>query len=134
MKRILVIILSVIILGCNTTPEISLPPESFYFTSDDPEYGYKSDKPVELGGFLVGTKSWNKHFEYFNGLLGPNGEQVKVDRLGSCCEFEDKTLPLGGGLLDRYILTYKGQKTPAIIYVNLYKFNKPKAPKGFSLL
>lgn len=46
---------------------------------------------------------------------------------------ESKPIELGG-FLDRYQLTYEGQKKPVIIYVNLYKFNKPLAPMGFALL
>ncbi|MGB2742634.1 MAG: hypothetical protein WBC60_18975 [Cognaticolwellia sp.] len=134
MKKILVIILTFVLLGCNATPKEPLSSDSFQFTSQDPEYGYTSEKPIELGGFLTGTKSSGAHIEYFEGLLGPNGEQVNIQRLGSCCAFEDKTMPFGGGLLDRYQLTYEGQKAPAIIYVNLYKFNKPLAPQGFALL
>jgi len=134
MKQVLIIILTIATLGCNTTPKEPLSTESFQLTSQDPDYGYSSKKPIELGGFLRGTKSYGAHVEYFEGLLGPNGEQVTAQRLGSCCAFEDKTMPFGGGLLDKYQLTYKGQKSPAIIYVNLYKFNKPLAPKGFALL
>lgn len=134
MKQVLVILFTLLIVGCNTTPKEPLPVESYHLTSTDPEYGYIAEKPIELGGFLLGSKSAGAHVQYFEGLLGPNGEQVKVTRIGSCCAFEDKSMPFGGGLLDRYQLTYKGQNKPAIIYVNLYKFNKPLAPKGFALL
>jgi hypothetical protein len=134
MKQISIIILTIVLFGCNTTPNKPLSTESFQLTSQDSDYGYTSQKPIELGGFLQGTKSAGAHIEYFEGLLGPNGEEVSIQRLGRCCAFEDKTMPFGGGLLDRYQLTYKGQKKPAVIYVNLYKFNKPLAPKGFALL
>ncbi|MCF6442123.1 hypothetical protein L1077_22100 [Pseudoalteromonas luteoviolacea] len=134
MKQVLVIFFTLLILGCDTTPKKPLSAGSFQLTSNDPEYGYTENKPIELGGFLRGTKSAGAHIEYFEGLIGPNGEKVKVTRLGSCCAFEDKSMPFGGGMLDRYQLSYKGQEKPAIIYVNLYKFNKPLAPKGFALL
>ena len=102
-------------------------------TSKDPTYGYNEQNPVELGGFLLGSKYEGTHVEYFQSLLGPNGEQVQVKRLGSCCAFEDSSMPFGGGLLDMYELTYKGISKPIIIYVNLYKFVKPMAPQGFAL-
>ncbi len=79
-------------------------------TSRDPEYGHNTDKPVALADFLIGTKNQGAHLECFEGLTGPNGEHVTVTRLGSCCSFVDPALPLGGGLLDRYKLTYKGIK------------------------
>ncbi|KZN62813.1 hypothetical protein N473_18030 [Pseudoalteromonas luteoviolacea CPMOR-1] len=134
MKQVLVIVLALFIVGCSSTSKVALSEDRFLLTSNDPEYGYTENKPIELGGFLRGTKSAGAHIEYFEGLMGPNGEKVKVTRLGSCCEFEDKSMPFGGGLLDRYQLTYEGQKKPVIIYVNLYKFNKPLAPMGFALL
>ncbi|WP_207801117.1 MULTISPECIES: hypothetical protein [Gammaproteobacteria] len=112
----------------NTTPTIT---DSR--TSSDPDYGYTSHKPIELGGFLRGTRSEGAHIDYFESLTGPNGEKVEVHRLGSCCGFEDDSLPFGGGLLDRYHLSYRGIPEPVVIYVNLYRFNKPMAPMGFLL-
>lgn len=37
--------------------------------------------PVELGGFMRGTKYEGAHFEYFSSLLGPQGQKVKVEQL-----------------------------------------------------
>lgn len=101
--------------------------------SSDSEYGYSPTKPIELGGFLRGTKYEGAHIEYFQSLFGPNGEQLEIKRLGSCCPFEDSSMPFGGGLLDKYELSYEGLSEPVVIHVNLYKFNKPMAPKGFTL-
>ena len=78
MKQVLVIFFTLFIVGCNTTPKEPLSEESFNLTSIDPEYGYTAEKPIELGGFLLGSKSAGAHKQYFEGLLGPNGEQVKV--------------------------------------------------------
>jgi hypothetical protein len=119
--------------GCASTTKTPLLADSFNMTSKDPSYGYNEQNPIELGGFLRGTKYEGVHVEYFQSLLGPNGERVQVKRLGSCCAFEDSSMPFGGGLLDKYELTYKGVSKPIIIYVNLYKFVKPMAPKGLVL-
>jgi hypothetical protein len=134
MKKLLIVLVIFLTYGCSSTANNSQFTADLSTSSTDPQYGYIESKPVELGGFMRGTKYEGAHFEYFRSLLGPQGQKVKVERLGSCCEFEDASLPLGGGLLDRYELTYEGQKKPAVIYVNLYRFEQPKAPQGFTLL
>lgn len=118
--------------GCATTEGL-LFEDSINMTSEDPSYGFSEENPIELGGFLRGTKYEGAHAEYFEGLKGPNGEHVYVKRLGSCCAFDDYTMPFGGGLLDKYELTYNGLSKPIVIYVNLYKFVKPMAPMGLVL-
>ncbi|MCG7560310.1 MULTISPECIES: hypothetical protein [Pseudoalteromonas] len=134
MKYTLLIIFFALLSGCqSTTPEPGIQGEAA-FTANDPEYGYTTHKPVKLGGFLRGSKYEGSHIEYFQSLTGPNGEPVQVKRLGSCCPFEDQSMPFGGGMLDKYQLSYPGQKKPVIIYVNLYQFEAPKAPQGFTLL
>ena len=134
MRLILLLLAVVAIISCTSTVNKSQVEVSKQFTTADPEYGYDEAKPVQLGGFLMGRQSEGAHFQYFENLRGPAGQLVEVQRLGSCCAFEDPTLPFGGGLLDRYLLTYEGQDKPAIIYINLYKFEKPMAPVGFTLL
>lgn len=134
LKNIILMTVLIQLFGCVSTTKVPLTEDSFVMTSTDTEYGYSEAKPVNLGGFLSGTKSKGAHVEYFQSLLGPSGEQVRVRRLGSCCPFEDPSLMLGGGMLDRYELTYEGISEPAVIYVNLYKFEKPMAPVGFALL
>ena len=102
-------------------------------TSTDPTYGYSEDNPILLGGFLLETKYRGIHREYFANLVGPKWQEVKAVRLGSCCGFVDESLPFGTGLLDMYELSYEGQKKPVVVYVNLYKYESPKAPLGFGL-
>lgn len=136
MKYLVALLAVLLIAGCSTTPAPESTPISvdFTHTSSDPTYGFSEDKPIMLGGFLHGTEYQGAHIQYFNNLLGPNGEKVNVRRLGSCCGFEYSSLPLGGGMLDMYELSYSGQDKPVVVFVNLYKFESPKAPKGFALL
>lgn len=133
-KQVFLVVLFIALAACGTTQNNASSAFSSEMTSNDPEYGYTAQKPIELGGFLRGSKYEGAHIDYFQSLEGPNGETVEVKRLGSCCAFEDATMPFGGGMLDRYQLSYNGIKKPVVIYVNLYKFNKPLAPKGFLLL
>ena len=132
-KKFITTIILFFLFGCSSTTPIEnlvFLPE---FTSNDTDYGYSEENPIKLGGFLLGTEYAGYHQYFFSRLHGPNGEKLQIQRLGSCCEFEDPSMPMGGGLLDRYELKYEGQKDPAVVYVNLYKFESPMAPKGFVL-
>lgn len=134
MKYALFVIFFALLSGCQSTSrDLGIKGEAA-FTANDPQYGYVAHKPVKLGGFLRGSKYEGSHIEYFQSLTGPNGEPVRVKRLGSCCPFDDQSMPFDGGMLDKYELSYPGQKKPVIIYVNLYQFEAPKAPQGFTLL
>lgn len=134
MKYILVLTLVLFTFGCTST-NVPTPIEvDLSNTSTDGTYGFSQDNPIKLGGFLRGTKYEGAHIQYFDGLTGPNGEEIQIRRLGSCCGFLDASLPLGGGLLDMYQLSYEGIEQPVVVYVNLYKYEQPKAPIGFALL
>lgn len=136
MKTWYALLVSLAVVGCatRTSKTPSAPAADTRYTATDADYGYSASKPVELGGFLTGSKYSGAHAEYFENLVGPHGEPVSVERLGSCCAFEDESLPFGGGLLDMYQLSYEGQDKPVVIYVNLYRFARPLAPVGFALL
>ncbi|WP_255345422.1 hypothetical protein [Pontibacter sp. BAB1700] len=40
---------------------------------------------------------------------------------------------MGGGLLDKYSITYEGLAEPIILYINMYDSDKLKVPVGFTL-
>lgn len=134
MRVLLPLLLSLTLAACAVAPDNNQIVATEAFTSTDKAYGFSADKPVNLGGFLRGTQYEGAHIEYFDNLRGPAGQLVQAIRLGSCCPFEDSSLPFGGGLLDMYELRYDGLAKPVVIYVNLYKFEQPLAPSGFSLL
>src|SRR5688572_14441153 len=70
-------------------------------TSDDKTYGFEMSNPVNVGG--VGEGSSRNQRRFLNALLGPNGEEVKYYREGSCCPFKTPNGPYdNAGLLDRY--------------------------------
>lgn len=138
LKSLLFLLPILTIAACSNTSSYNamqtpLGDNAFQHTSDDPEYGYNPKKPIKLGGFMNDSKYQGRQDEYFEGLMGPNGENVKVKRIGSCCPFADESLPYGAGLLDRYEVDYKGLSKPIILYVNLYQFEQPLAPKGLLL-
>lgn len=103
--------------------------------TDDSDYGYVQEKPVEIGGFLEGMgNEWPA--QYFRSLLGPNGEATSFERVKSCCGFEVKNpkiieAGIKVGFLDQFKVTVEG-KTSIYIYVTLYTERKVSAPKGFT--
>ena len=99
--------------------------------SPDSTYGYTPENPIHVGGALQQQGPSNQR-RYLNALLGPNGESITYYRKGSCCAFNTKNGFMGGGLLDRYEVTWENNATPYILYINMYDAGELKAPKGFT--
>lgn len=96
--------------------------------ANDPEYGYSQEKPIRIGKLPA-----RSHIFYLNTLRGPNGEAIEYERKGSCCEFNDKSLPLGGGLLDVYKIKVDGSGDEITLYVDMYRLGPPQLPVGFTI-
>ena len=94
----------------------------------DASYGYTEKNPIKVGGFSNGPANERS---YLNSLSGPNGETINYERTGSCCAFETKNSPFGGGMLDVYAVTYEGKKDTVVLYLNMYDKASLKAPVGF---
>jgi len=100
----------------------------------DEKYGYTEENPIMVGGANEMEGPINER-RFLNALLGPNGEEISYQRVGSCCHFSTKNLRSDRtmGLLDRYAITYEGLKTPIILYINMYDSDILKVPVGFTL-
>lgn len=57
---------------------------------------------------------------------------MEYERKGACCEFEDKTLPFGGGLIDVYKIQVDGNSKVITLYVDMYRVGPPQLPVGFT--
>ena len=90
-------------------------------------YGYTPEDPIKVGGGPDGEH------EYLEHLRGPEGQPLSYNRRGSCCGFEDASLPFGGGMLDMYEVTYEGLEKPVQLYLDMYRRETPRAPSGFRL-
>ena len=125
------ILLSALVVGlmssCGSSSNLN---ESSSSPSTDSTYGLTEKNPIKVGGGEGGPISERK---YLNSLSGPNGETVTFDRIGSCCFFKSKSSPMGGGLLDKYAVTYKGKKDTVVLYLNMYEKGKLMAPVGFKM-
>lgn len=93
----------------------------------DPGYGYSAAKPIKTG-----PRDARLHLLYLNSLRGPKGEPVSYERRGACCEYEDKSLPTGGGFLDFYDVQVDGGSATITIYVDMYRMGPPQLPVGFT--
>jgi hypothetical protein len=96
-------------------------------TATDPGYGYSAANPIKTGPY-----DNRLHLLYLNSLRDPKGEPVAYERRGACCEYEDKALPSGGGLLDAYDIQIDGGSKTITIYVDMYRIGPPMLPIGFT--
>jgi hypothetical protein len=112
------------LVACNT-----LPKDLVDGYSDDPDYGYVEDKPIEVGGFAeVGHR---RQYDFIARLRGPAGEDLQMERLGSCCEFQSANSPFGSGFLDVWQIDLP-DGTNRKIYISSYDRRNPKVPQGFT--
>lgn len=96
----------------------------------DKNYGYSENHPVNLG-FATDIEN-NKASRYLEALAGPNGEKIIYTFVESCCPFFTETGGMGTGLLDKYEITWDGNKTPLYLYINSYEKGKILIPKGLT--
>lgn len=108
--------------------------DSYYLTdfSDDSSYGYEKSNPVKVGGVKDSNGPKNER-RFLNALLGPNGEELKYFRAGSCCPFKTPNGFIGNsGMLDAYMVYWDGAKDTLAIYINMYDKGDLKVPVGLS--
>ena len=95
----------------------------------DPEYGYSEAKPIKVGGLDHGPA---RERLFLSQLAGSKGEPVTFQRIGSCCPFETPNGFMGTGMLDQYLVSIEGDQSPRVLYINMYDFEEPLVPSGFS--
>jgi len=127
------LLLTVVVLGAAAAPILRadnapLPPITISEVSTDQEYGRVGSKAIKVGG------GPSREREYLMLLRGPNGEPVRFERDGSCCGFETPNGIMGGGLLDIYSVWIGSASEPEKLYINMYDYEQPKAPKGFTFV
>ena len=99
--------------------------------ASDETYGYTQKNPINVGGVVdeVGPAMERK---FLNQLAGPNGEEISYNRTSSCCSFDTPRGFMGSGLLDVYEITYDGLDAPITLYINMYDYEEPMIPVGFT--
>ncbi|MES2380340.1 MAG: 2-dehydro-3-deoxyphosphooctonate aldolase [Bacteroidota bacterium] len=148
MNKILIIIGLTILVGCaskknsatssvgqgdtRTKPVEFINENTFLLTeiSEDKSYGFDKLNPIKVGGEGGGPSNERK---FLNALLGPNGEESKYFRAGSCCPFKTPNgLFDNMGLLDKYRVTWIGSKDTVTIFINMYDKGDLKIPVGLT--
>ena len=119
----------------NNAPNLQLAENNTFLISEfstDRKYGYDKDYPINI--FFGSTRNETINQQRFlNALAGPKGEKIRYTKLESCCPFPTKRSEMGAGLLDVYELKWEGQKTPVILYLNIYEKGVLMVPFGLSL-
>lgn len=114
--------------------ERGLPP------AEDPSYGLSEASPIKVGDLNTDKPDErarrNRTF-YLLSLRGPDGQAVHYRRLGTCGMYEDATVrgvmaESGGGVLDCYEVWYEGSRSRAVLYLDVYRFESPQIPPGFT--
>jgi hypothetical protein len=144
MKNLLILLSALLVVSCSSTRNTNTSQSTFTgkhellddltfkiveFSQDD-TYGYTQKNPIMVGSFSEGPKNERR---FLNALAGPNGEKISYYRIGSCCEFKTKNSPFGGGLLDKYSVTYEGSTKEIVLYINMYDADVLRVPIGFTL-
>jgi len=97
----------------------------------DSTYGYAEDNPIRVGGVSRGTPE--NEYRYLGALRGPAGEKLEFSRQGSCCAFRTANgIIENQGLLDAFSVTYSGLAEPVTLYLNMYDYERPRVPVGFT--
>ena len=145
-KIILLIALFICVTSCTSTqstiknidnnaPDLQLVENNTFYISEfskDLKYGYNKDYPINI--FFESTRNVTINQQRFlNALAGPKGEKITYTKLESCCPFPTKRSEMGAGLLDVYELKWEGQKSPVILYLNIYEKGVLMVPFGLSL-
>lgn len=113
MKKILFILSILLLASCGTPRDPQLNEQL------ERNFGIDPRHPIVVGSEDLKEGPRNQQ-DYLNNLSGPNGEVITYTRLGSCCEFKTKNGFSGGGMLDKYEVTYEGLEEPIILYFNMY--------------
>ena len=150
MNKLIIITVLTILIGCaaqktgttsnsgrgdTRTTEIKFLDDNTYLltkTTADKSYGYDKSNPIKVGGSKESSGPRNER-RFLNAMLGPNGEEVKYFRAGSCCAFKTPNALMDNtGMLDRYRLTWTGSSDTLSIYLNMYDKGDLMVPVGLT--
>lgn len=97
-------------------------PDSVCLNADDPTYGYTMENPVRIGydPRVVGDDA----HECLPWLLGPEGQPLGTELL--------QQMRSGDTTLCEVEVFYEGQQEPVVMYFDIYNYEQPRAPIGFT--
>lgn len=103
-------------------PEEELTTADLCPISPDKDYGFLPENPIKVGGGL--DSGLMRELAFLDNLLGPNGEEVTYERVGSI-ESPDS-------IVDEYKLTVGSQEFT--LYLDEYSFGVINAPRGLGCM
>ena len=98
----------------------------------DNKYGYDQDYLINIGFIHEKQEDINIQY-YFNGLEGPNGENISYKKVDTCCPFPTKNSLMGAGTVGIYEVTFEGSNKKVMLYFNIFEKGKILCPKGFAI-
>jgi hypothetical protein len=129
------LVLTLVLYGCThrpTLPSDGDPAPANIALATDSTYGYTEQNPIKVGGVSRERGPQNQR-AFLNALRGPGGERVQYQRQGSCCQYKTPNGMIAGlGALDIYEVTYQGLSKPLRLYLNMYDYEQPRIPRGFT--
>jgi Tol biopolymer transport system component len=97
-------------------------PDAVCVNADDPAYGYSIDNPVRIG-YDPRIAGDDAH-QCLPWLLGPQGQPLGTEVL--------QQVRHGGTTLCEVEVFYKGQEEPVVMYFDIFNYEQPRAPVGFT--
>lgn len=120
--------------GNTRTTKVQYLDENTYLLTEqstEKSYGFYQSNPVKVGSSGGGGPVNERRF--LRALLGPNGEELRFARAGSCCPFKTPNgLIENMGMLDQYRVTWEGARDTLTIFINMYDEGDLKIPVGLT--
>jgi hypothetical protein len=90
----------------------------------DPTYGFSPENPIRVGSLNL-YDGIARMEAYLNTLRGPNFEEIIYSRQNPIYNKAEQ-------IVDPYEITYAGLSEPLTLYFDLYTYESPMAPAGFT--
>jgi len=103
-------------------PQPTTHPEAVCVNAEDPAYGFSPENPVRIG-YDPRVEGDDEH-QCLPWLLGPQGETLKTELIEQISSSEE--------LLCVVAVSYQGKEKPDIMYFDIYNYEQPLAPIGYS--
>jgi len=103
-------------------PEPTAAPESVCVNSEDPLYGFSPENPIKIG--FDPRDEGTTESACLPWLLGPQGQAIKTSLLDE--------IRVNGSKVCKVSVTYEDQDTADILYFDVFNYEQPKAPWGYT--
>jgi len=102
--------------------EPTAAPEGVCVNSEDASYGFSPENSIKIG--FDPRNEGTSESACLPWLLGPQGQPIKTDLI--------EELRVNGSKLCMVSVTYEGQETADILYFDVFNYEQPKAPRGYT--